>query len=225
VTAPAPVSQAPLPALLIHGIWNAKIWLLPFAWRLRAQGLAPQLFGYTSVFGTPEVAAERLIAQLRRRPVASLIGHSLGGLVALEALRRAPDLPVRRLVCIGSPLCGSAAARNLAASPGLRLALGRSSALLQQGCLPWHGATEVGVVAGDVHRGGRRNAPARPARPLRGAGQPQRLGAFRRRRAANGPFPTPRPLRCRLNGGRCAPGDESKMPGLSFVRHPDSQNG
>ena len=39
-------------------------------------------------------------------PVA-LVGHSLGGLVALEALRRQPDLPVSRVVCLGSPLRGS----------------------------------------------------------------------------------------------------------------------
>ena len=45
--------------LLVHGIWNAKSWLLPLAARLRAEGFAPQVFGYASVFGGPEQAVPR----------------------------------------------------------------------------------------------------------------------------------------------------------------------
>ncbi|MBP6750458.1 MAG: alpha/beta fold hydrolase, partial [Xanthomonadaceae bacterium] len=86
-------SSAAPRVLLVHGIWNAKAWLAPFALRLRREGLAPSLFGYASVWGDPERAQDRLIAYLRRHPVERLVGHSLGGLVILEALRRAPDLP------------------------------------------------------------------------------------------------------------------------------------
>lgn len=139
--------------LLVHGIWNARAWLAPFALRLRAEGLAPSVFGYASVWRDPETAGDRLIAHLRRHPVAHLVGHSLGGLVILEALRRAPDLPVQRVVCLGSPLRGSAAAAGLVARPPLGLALGRSRALLERGCPPWTGAAEVGVIAGDRGRG------------------------------------------------------------------------
>lgn len=146
------LAQSPR-VLLVHGIWNAKAWMWPFARLIRAQGFAPELFGYLSVFGTPERAAERLAARLRADPVAYVIGHSLGGLVALEALRAAPELPVGRVVCLGSPLCGSAAARGLAARPGLRWALGRSDQLLQRGCPPWQGAAAVGAIAGDRPHG------------------------------------------------------------------------
>ena len=139
--------------LLVHGIWNARAWLMPFALRLRREGLVPTVFGYDSVWRDPETAGDRLIALLRRRPVEALVGHSLGGLVILEALRRAPDLPVKRVVCLGSPLRGSAAAAGLAARPPLGLALGRSRALLERGCPPWTGAAEVGVIAGDRAKG------------------------------------------------------------------------
>jgi pimeloyl-ACP methyl ester carboxylesterase len=139
--------------LLVHGIWNARHWLAPFAMRLRRRGLSPELFGYDSVLRDPEQAGDRLIAQLRRRPVELLVGHSLGGLVIIEALRRAPDLPVKRVVCLGSPLCGSGVVAAMGQRPPLPLLLGRSRGMLETGCAPWEGPAAVGVVAGNRARG------------------------------------------------------------------------
>ncbi len=146
-------ATAPPRVLLVHGIWNAKLWLAPFAMHLRREGLAPELFGYDSVWRDPDKAGDRLIARLRRQPVELLVGHSLGGLVILEALRRAPDLPVRRVVCLGSPLCGSGVASAIGGRAPLSLVLGRSRGLLETGCAPWMGPAAVGVVAGNVARG------------------------------------------------------------------------
>lgn len=156
MTNPVPdplAGAAPTSVLLVHGIWNARHWLAPFALRLRREGLSPALFGYASVVGEPAWAAERLIARLRRQPTGLLVGHSLGGLVILEALRRAPDLPVKRVVCLGSPLRGSAVAGAIGSRVPLSLLLGRSRGLLETGCPPWAGPAEVGVVAGDRPRG------------------------------------------------------------------------
>ena len=60
-------------------------------------------FGYSSVFGGPDVAVPQLLERLADAGPLSLVGHSLGGLLALEALRRNPELPVQRVVCLGSP--------------------------------------------------------------------------------------------------------------------------
>lgn len=141
------------PVLLIHGLWNAKAWLAPLAWRLRRAGFTVRGFGYASVRDGPEVAIDALVAQLRRAGPVHLVGHSLGGMIAMEALRRAPDLPVRRMVCLGSPLCGSATARALASQARLGWTLGRSAALLHAGCGHWDGLVPVGMVAGTVERG------------------------------------------------------------------------
>jgi pimeloyl-ACP methyl ester carboxylesterase len=146
-------AATPPKVLLVHGIWNARHWLAPFAVRLRREGLAPELFGYDSVLRDPEHAGDRLIAHLRRKPVELLVGHSLGGLVILEALRRAPDLPVKRVVCLGSPLCGSGVAAAMGGRAPFSLVLGRSRSLLETGCAPWQGPVEVGVVAGNRARG------------------------------------------------------------------------
>ncbi|KAF1685998.1 cobalamin adenosyltransferase [Pseudoxanthomonas broegbernensis] len=139
--------------VLVHGLWNARSWLAPLAWRLRRAGFAVEGFGYPSILGGPEAAIESLVRRLRAGGPAYLIGHSLGGMLGLEALRRAPELPVERMVCLGSPLRGSGTARALAARPRLGWVLGRSACLLRGGCRAWDGRVPVGMVAGDVAHG------------------------------------------------------------------------
>ena len=139
--------------LLVHGLLNADSWLRPLAARLRRQGFETELFGYSSLLDGPQRAVPRLVERLRQSPADALLGHSLGGLIALESLRSAPDLVVPRVVCLGSPLRGSLTARNLAGRVWTRPLLGRSASLLQVGLQRWDGPTEVGVVAGDVAHG------------------------------------------------------------------------
>jgi len=141
------------PVLLIHGIWNTRLWLLPLARRLRAAGFDARIWGYPSVLGDPARASQALVGRLAGGPPVDLVGYSLGGLVALDALRLAPDLPVRRVVCLGSPLCGSCTARALCTRHWSSLVLGRSASLLRRGLDGWAGNAEVGVVAGCVPRG------------------------------------------------------------------------
>ncbi len=138
--------------LLLHGIWNARAWVGPLAWRLRARGFRVDTFGYSSVFGGPDVAVPQLLKRLQGSGPVSLVGHSLGGLVALEALRQQPDLPVSRVVCLGSPLRGSGTARSLA-DHGWAMALGRSGELLLDGLPAWEGRAQVGLIAGSVPHG------------------------------------------------------------------------
>ena len=143
----------PKRVLLVHGLLNSNFWLAPLAWRLRREGFEAEIFGYPSVMGGADAAGARLHERLLRDRFDALVGHSLGGLVALEALRLAPVPPVPRVVCIGSPLRGSSTASNLASHAWSRLLLGRSAHLLQSGLAPWSGQAEVGVIAGDVPRG------------------------------------------------------------------------
>lgn len=138
--------------LLLHGIWNARAWVGPLAWRLRARGFQVETFGYASVLGGPEVAVPQLLERLQGSGPVSLVGHSLGGLLALEALRQQPELPVQRVVCLGSPLRGSGTARSLS-EHGWAAALGRSGDLLLDGLPDWQGTAKVGLIAGCVPHG------------------------------------------------------------------------
>lgn len=138
---------------MLHGIWNAKAWLALLAGRLRGEGFDVEVFGYPSVLGGPDIAVPRLITRLRGSEPVAVLGHSLGGLIALEALRREPDLPVTQVVCLGTPLRGSGAARGLAGHAWTAPALGRSAGLLQTGLDRWEGKARVGMVAGNVPHG------------------------------------------------------------------------
>lgn len=138
--------------ILLHGLWMPRLSMQWLARRLRAMGFAPEVFGYATVAGGPDAAVPRLAEHLRGRP-AYLLAHSLGGLVALTTLERHPDLPVSRVVCLGSPLCGSGAAKGLAGHAWSAASLGRSADLLRRGCGPWRGDAEVGVVAGSTPLG------------------------------------------------------------------------
>lgn len=140
--------------ILLHGIWMVGATMRWMAARLRAQGLRPEIFGYHSIVGGPGAAVSKLRESLEAGGPAHLVGHSLGGLVAVQALAEGGDaLPVGRVVCLGTPLCGSHAAEALSRHRLTALYLGRSAELLQAGCAAWPPGREVGMVAGRVPHG------------------------------------------------------------------------
>ncbi len=138
------------PVLLLHGLWFNGVSLWWLGRRLRALGFRCGRFDYATVGDTPQRSVERLCDVLRAAPDGcDVVAHSLGGLLALQALRHAPQFDVGRVVCLGSPLAGSATAAALARwGIGPRM-LGHSARLLQDGIGDWYGRAEVGVIAGD----------------------------------------------------------------------------
>lgn len=136
--------------ILLHGLMMRRPPLLVLANRLRRRGFTPLLFSYSTLWAGPDEAMERLAARLHAlgpQPV-HLVAHSLGGLIALETINRyQQQLPPGRVVCLGSPLAGSAAASGLG---GKRLAFitGKSRALLCSGLGTICPQREVGMIAG-----------------------------------------------------------------------------
>ncbi|MCX7563449.1 alpha/beta hydrolase [Xanthomonadaceae bacterium XH05] len=147
-----PLTDPPIRnVLLLPGIWMRPWTLLALARRLSVDGFAVSMLAYPGVFGGPRPALARLRPALAR--VDAVVAHSLGGLMVLEALRADPALPVRRVVCLGSPLSGSKVARRLH-DGRLGVMLGRSRDLLTRGCsLPWAGQALVGSIAGSASCG------------------------------------------------------------------------
>ena len=140
-----------LRVLLLPGIWMPALSLSVMARRLQDAGFVVRLRGYSGVLSRPEVVQYQLRQALA--DVDAVVAHSLGGLMALEALRIDPHYPVRRVVCLGSPVCGSAVARRLRHG-NLRYALGASAELLSSGLHhpPPH-ALQVAMIAGSRARG------------------------------------------------------------------------
>lgn len=137
--------------VLLHGLWMPGASMAWHARQLRKAGYDPRVFAYLAVADGPHAAVAALLEHLHEP--ADILAHSLGGLIALRALQQHPQLPVRRLVCLGSPLCGSAAAAGLARRSLTAAALGRSAGLLRQGCTPWQGRAQIGMIAGNVRFG------------------------------------------------------------------------
>jgi pimeloyl-ACP methyl ester carboxylesterase len=147
----------------VHGMWMPAIEM---AW-LRKQlakkhGLHGELFGYPSVRGTLDENAELLADSVNDIAGSSrvhLVGHSLGGVLALRMLALNPDSPVNRVVCIGSPLCGSSAARMLSQHEWGRAILGKSvvGGVAGSPASEWAGDVvarhEVGTIAGTISAG------------------------------------------------------------------------
>jgi pimeloyl-ACP methyl ester carboxylesterase len=119
------------------------------------------LFSYPSIRGTLNENS-RLLANfiaVQEFDKVHLIGHSLGGVVALRMLALKPDAPVHRIVCLGSPLCGSRVASHLNQVNWGKVILGKSvtdSAFDEVGnqwarevCV----SHDIGVIAGTVPLG------------------------------------------------------------------------
>jgi pimeloyl-ACP methyl ester carboxylesterase len=137
------------PVILLHGIWMRAFSLVALRRRLTAAGFAPQMFEYASVMQGPDPSVARLLERVRALHVERLhlVGHSLGGLIALQAARSG-DLPPGNIVCLGSPLSGSAAARGLSKIPGGATVMGRSADILRSGLDRWDDTRAVGSIAG-----------------------------------------------------------------------------
>ncbi|MGN6328740.1 MAG: esterase/lipase family protein [Rhodanobacter sp.] len=138
--------------ILLHGLWMRGFALAMLHRRLGEAGFQVDRFDYLSVAATEQQILEPLRQRMHAlgadgEPV-HLVGHSLGGLLALRACLGA-ELPQGRVVCLGSPLRGSAAARSFSAwGRGGEVLLGHNRELLEQGFDCWTGPRQVGVIAG-----------------------------------------------------------------------------
>lgn len=148
---PGETRGAAEPVLVVHGLWNQGPESFMLRQRLAADGFAADALRYASVAGdTGEIAAQLAAAVRERGPgPVHLVGHSLGGLIILAALTDHPELPWGRVVLLGSPVGGSAAARAFAATPLGAIMIGSvlPDAMRREFVVPR--GREVGMIAGN----------------------------------------------------------------------------
>ena len=148
--------------VLAHGIWmpGSEMWLIKRHLE-REHNFKGQIFSYPSVRGTLDENARRLADFVVNTGVATvhIVGHSLGGVVALRALATIAEMPPGRVVCLGSPLTGSRAARHLNERDWGHTILGLSltEGVIDEAASSWAGDVmkqrDVGVIAGTTSVG------------------------------------------------------------------------
>lgn len=137
--------------ILIHGLWMTGLESSVLRQRLARSGFQVEQYQYH----TTTTAVDRVVEELKARILAvpgpaHLVGHSLGGLVALRLAERLPEVELGRVVLLGSPVNGSRAAQNLVKWPGAAWLLGDlpSVELLQSAPRRWTRDSALGVIAG-----------------------------------------------------------------------------
>ena len=127
----------------------------------REYGFRAHLFSYRSVHGTLDTNADALAEFMDHMDVDGMhiIGHSLGGVLALRMLANDAYAMPGRVVCLGSPLTGSRAAEFLNAQEWAENIIGRSlpAGVIHAAANEWASHVceerEIGVIAGNVPLG------------------------------------------------------------------------
>jgi len=134
--------SAPHTVVVVHGLWMIAAVFALQRMQLARCGYRTVAFSYSSTrLALDDIAATlaRFVAGLGR-PRVHLVGHSLGGLAILDMLALNPQLPVGRVVLLGTPCAGSRAAWHMAGS-------GIGRALAGRALLDWR--PERGLVAAE----------------------------------------------------------------------------
>ena len=143
----------------LHGIWMVGAGMMYVKHRLETDnGYQADLFSYAPVTETLNDVANKLaefISESGDGPT-HLVGHSLGCVVALRMLAVRPDIRIDRVVCLGSPLCGSRAAFHLSQLDWGNIILGKTitEGVIDDAAHRWARGVadshEIGIIAGDV---------------------------------------------------------------------------
>jgi len=146
----------------VHGLWMPGEEMLFVKHQLeKNHDWQCELFSYPSVRGTLDENAELLADFVHNLAgdTIHIVGHSLGGVIALRMLSLETTAIGGRLVCMGSPLSGSRTAANLHKSDWVSPLLGRSisDGVVGQAAAEWATSAtaryEVGSIAGTMSVG------------------------------------------------------------------------
>lgn len=149
----SPSQAARSTVVFVHGLWMNGLELTWLRRQVAKAGFETRQFIYPTVrrgLSRNSEALFRFAHGLDAREL-HFVGYSLGGVVTLNMLSHfGRDLPPGRVVLVGSPVCGSNAARGISERRWGRFLLGESApdCLLEDHAKGWRGERELGVIAG-----------------------------------------------------------------------------
>ena len=134
--------------VLIPGLWMPATVMAFIAAQLARAGFKTYRFGYWGR-ASLESNLERLARFIDRRGV-HLVGHSLGGVLIYDTLRRHPELACGRVVLLGAPVRGCFAGRRLEANALGRWFMGACAPRWAECDARWERPEPLGVIAGTL---------------------------------------------------------------------------
>jgi len=148
--------------VLVPGMLSPRITLWPMARQIKRQGFQTLIFPNRYLLRTPEHNAQRLVAVLQTLSAqrVHLVGHSLGGIVIMHALRinsekaASERFATGKVVLMASPVNGSEFSRVLYAKRLFRPFMGRCAVGGLLNGLPEElDGRETGVISGSARFG------------------------------------------------------------------------
>jgi len=140
--------------LLLHGILMNALEMLYLKKQLENQGFTVHSLSYESVQHTIAENTQRLYQKINSLHCSELhiVAHSLGGIMTMHLLERYPDLPVARVVMLGTPINGSYAAKKINQWKLVGQLLTNSMANGLSGDHEFSGPSrcDVGMIAGSI---------------------------------------------------------------------------
>ena len=141
--------------VLAPGLWMPGAAMALLAARLARAGYATHVFTYRgrSLLEGNVARLARFARQAVQGRAAHFVGHSLGGVFALEMLNAHPEQPVASLILLGAPVRGCLAGRRLGSARVGRWMMGGCGELWHEREAVWKRDAPLGVVAGTVPLG------------------------------------------------------------------------
>ena len=145
--------------ILAHGLWVPGVVMRPLAGRLARAGFRCHIFSYLGALRPMQEHVARLARVALEIGPAHFVGHSLGGLLVMEALNRHPRIAAGRVVLLGTPAGGCYAGRRITRYRMGRWMFGHSVEYWSQrhadagAVARWTRPEELGIVAGSLPLG------------------------------------------------------------------------
>lgn len=101
--------------LLLHGVLMNAVEMLYLKRQLEKQGFKVHSLSYESVKYSIAENTQKLHQKILTLNCSELhiVAHSLGGIMTMHLLEKYPDLPISRVVMLGTPINGSYAAKRM----------------------------------------------------------------------------------------------------------------
>ena len=147
------------PVVIVHGLWMGAWQMRPLKNALVRANFRCYRYHYASALAPYRQNQDGLARLVEERIGAAchFVAHSMGGLLVLDLLKRRPELCAGHVVCLGTPINGSAVIKKMQRAP-FKTILGHASTPLLKGTGPdmpdLADSINVSVLAGTRSVGG-----------------------------------------------------------------------